>query len=193
MVDDAHGLGVMGGGRGTAFHFGCVDEVDLIMGTFSKSFASNGGFVAGAKEVIQWIQHFARSFIFSASLSPPNVATVLASLAVLQAEPWRVRRVNDVAARMRGELRSMDYDIGTSETPIVPIIIGDQFRAMQAWHTLRKAGVYVNVALPPAVPPQRSMLRTSYMATHTDEQLERVLAAFQSVRKNLQRGMPVHV
>jgi 8-amino-7-oxononanoate synthase len=193
MVDDAHALGVLGGGRGTAFHFGCVDEVDLVMGTFSKSFASNGGFVAGSKEVIQWIQHFARSFMFSASLSPPNVATVLASLAIVREEPWRVQRVNDVAARMREELRSLEYDIGTSETPIVPIIVGDQFRALQAWHTLRKAGVYVNVALPPAVPSQRSMLRTSYMATHTDEQLERVLGAFQNVRKKLQRRLTARV
>jgi 8-amino-7-oxononanoate synthase len=193
MVDDAHALGVLGGGRGTPFHFGCVGDVDLVMGTFSKSFASNGGFVAGSKEVIQWIQHFARSFMFSASLSPPNVATVLASLAIVRAEPWRVRRVNDVAERARAELRALEYDIGVSETPIVPVIVGDQFRAMQAWHTLRKAGVYVNVALPPAVASERPMPRTSYMATHTDEQLKRVVAAFKSVRRTLQRRVAIRV
>jgi 8-amino-7-oxononanoate synthase len=192
MVDDAHALGVLGGGRGTAFHFDCVDEVDLIMGTFSKSFASNGGFVAGAKEVIHWIKHFARSFVFSASLSPPNVATVRASIKIMNTEPWRVQRVNDIASRMRGELRSLGYELGASETPIVPIVIGEQFRVLQAWHTLRKAGVYVNVSIPPAVPSKGSMLRTSYMATHTDDHLERVLAAFQEVRKSLQRGVAVH-
>jgi 8-amino-7-oxononanoate synthase len=185
MVDEAHALGVLGGGRGTPFHHQCVEGVDLVMGTFSKSFASNGGFVAGSKDVIHWIQHFARSFMFSASLPPANVATVLTGLAIIQEEPDRVQRVNKISEMMRCHMRAMDYDIGASQTPIVPIIIGDQYRAMQAWHTLFKLGVYTNVALPPAVSPQRSLLRTSYMATHTDEHLERVLEAFKQARNKL--------
>ena len=182
MIDDAHGLGVLGGGRGTAFHFGCVDDVDLIMGTFSKAFASQGGFIAGRADVIQWIAHFARSFMFSAALSPANVATVSAALDVIQAEPERVQRVNDIAATMRAELAMMGYDTGGSQSPIVPIIIGNEFRALQAWSRLFKAGIYTNVALPPAVYSRRSLLRTSYMATHTDSQLERVLAEFREAR-----------
>jgi 8-amino-7-oxononanoate synthase len=187
MVDDAHALGVLGGGRGTPFHHRCVEGVDLIMGTFSKSFASNGGFVAGSKDVIHWIQHFARSFMFSASLPPANVATVLAGLAIIRQEPDRVRRVNEISEQMRQHMRAMDYDIGSSQTPIIPIIIGDQYRALQAWHTLLKLGVYTNVALPPAVSPQRSLVRTSYMATHTDGHLERVLTAFKLARNKLLR------
>ena len=175
MVDDAHGLGVLGGGRGTAFHFGCADDVDLIMGTFSKSFASQGGFIAGRADVIQWIQHFARPFMFSASLSPANIAAVSAALDVIEAEPERVRRVNEIAARMRAELRSIGYDTGNSQTPIVPINIGDPYRTLKVWRTLYRRGIYTNAALPPAVSPRHGLLRTSYMATHTDEQLGRVL------------------
>jgi 7-keto-8-aminopelargonate synthetase-like enzyme len=164
--------------------------VDLIMGTFSKSFASNGGFIAGPKDVIHWIQHFARSFMFSASLPPANAATVLAGLEVIAREPERVRRVNDIAASMRAELRALELDIGNSETPIVPIILGDQYRAMQAWHVLLKAGIYTNVALPPAVRARRSLLRTSYIATHTEEQLERVLEGFKKARSKLTHVAP---
>jgi 8-amino-7-oxononanoate synthase len=185
MVDDAHGLGVLGNGRGTSYHFDCTDGVDLIMGTFSKAFASQGGFIAGRADVIQWIEHFARSFMFSASLSPANVATVSAALDVIQAEPDRVRRVNDIADMMRAELRVMGYDTGNSQTPIVPIIIGDEFRALQAWHMLYKAGIYTNVVLPPAVYSRRSLLRTSYMATHTDAQMQKVLEGFRSARQLL--------
>lgn len=185
MVDDAHGIGVLGGGRGTAFHFNSADGVDLVMGTFSKALASQGGFVAGRADVIQWIEHFARSFMFSASLSPANVATVSAALDVIEAEPERVQRVNDIAATMRAELRMMDYNIGESQSPIVPIIIGEGFRALQAWKTLFKKGIYTNVALPPAVSPKRALLRTSYMATHTEEQMQRVLDGFREEREKL--------
>ena len=185
MVDDAHGIGVLGGGRGTAFHFDSADGVDLVMGTFSKALASQGGFIAGRADVIQWIEHFARSFMFSASLSPANVATVSAALDVIDAEPERVQRVNDIAATMRAELRMMDYNIGESQSPIVPIIIGDGFRALQAWKTLFKKGIYTNVALPPAVSPKRALLRTSYMATHTEEQMQRVLDGFREEREKL--------
>jgi 7-keto-8-aminopelargonate synthetase-like enzyme len=188
MVDDAHGIGVLGGGRGTAAELSCQDGVDVVVGTFSKSLASTGGFVAGRREVIHWIQHFGRSFMFSASLPPASTAAALAALAILREEPWRVERVNGIARTMRRELRLMGYDTGASETPIVPIVVGDDYRAMQAWHVLLGAGIYTNVAVPPAVRKGRSILRTSYMATHTDAHLERALAGFRQVRAKLQRG-----
>ena len=182
MVDDAHSLGVLGGGRGTGYHFGCQKDVDLVMGTFSKSLASVGGFIAGPKEAVHWIQMFARPFIFSASLPPSNVATVLACLDVLEQEPERVERVNKIGERMRTELRAMGYNIGETETPIIPIIIGDMMKTIQAWKVFYEAGIYTNVALPPAVPPELALLRTSYMATHTDGQIDRVLEVFHKVR-----------
>jgi 8-amino-7-oxononanoate synthase len=182
MVDDAHSLGVLGGGRGTGHHFGCQKDVDLVMGTFSKSLASVGGFIAGPKEAVHWIQMFARPFIFSASLPPSNVATVLACLDILEQEPERVERVNKIGERMRTELRAMGYNIGGTETPIIPIIIGDMMKTIQAWKVFYEAGIYTNVALPPAVPPELALLRTSYMATHTDEQIDRVLAVFRKVK-----------
>ncbi len=182
MVDDAHSLGVLGGGRGTGHHFGCQKDVDLVMGTFSKSLASVGGFIAGPKEAVPWIQMFARPFIFSASLPPSNVATVLACLDVLEQEPERVERVNKIGERMRNELRAMGYNIGETETPIIPIIIGDMMKTIEAWKVFYEAGIYTNVALPPAVPPELALLRTSYMATHTDEQIDRVLEVFRKVK-----------
>jgi len=186
MVDDAHSLGVLGGGHGTAQHFNCVKDVDLVMGTFSKSFASVGGFIAGPKEAIHWIQHFSRPFIFSASLPPANVATVLACLDVLEQEPERVERLSKVGERMRTELKAMGYDIGPSQTPIIPIVIGDPFSTIRAWKILFDAGIYTNVALPPAVPPNSAILRTSYMATHTDAHLDRILQTFKEVKEELQ-------
>lgn len=182
MSDDAHALGVLGGGRGTGWHFDMQKDVDLVMGTFSKSFASVGGFIAGPKEAVHFIQMFARPFMFSASLPPSNVATVLACLDVLEAEPDRVARVNTIAARVRTELRGMGYNIGESQTPIIPIVIGDMMKALQAWKVFFDAGIYTNVALPPSVPPEFSCLRTSYMATHTDEQVDRVLEVFRKVK-----------
>jgi 8-amino-7-oxononanoate synthase len=162
-----------------------VDDVDLIVGTFSKSFASIGGFVAGDETTIHWIQHLARSLIFSASLPAPNVAAALAALDVMEREPERVERVNAIADRMRRSLRSLGFDIGQSETPIIPIFIGDSLETMRAWRALFDAGVYVNVAIPPAVPPGKALLRTSYMATHTDEQMDRVLETFAMVGRSL--------
>jgi 8-amino-7-oxononanoate synthase len=188
FCDDAHSLGVLGGGKGTGFHFGLEKSVDLVMGTFSKSFASVGGFLAGRKDVISWIQVFSRPFIFSASLPPANVAAVLACLEIVQAEPERVERLLKNGDRMRTELRGMGYNIGPSETPIIPIVIGDQFNTLRAWKVLFEAGVYTNVVLPPAVPPEFSLLRTSYMATHTDEQLDRVLEIFKKVKSQLHLG-----
>jgi 8-amino-7-oxononanoate synthase len=182
MSDDAHAIGVIGGGRGTGHHFGIQKDVDLVMGTFSKSLASVGGFIAGPKEAVHFIQMFARPFMFSASLPPSNVATVLACLDVLEQEPERVERVNQVAARVRSELRAMGYNIGETETPIIPIIIGDIMKALEAWKIFFEAGIYTNVALPPSVPPNLTLLRTSYMATHTDEQIDRVLDVFRKVK-----------
>jgi 7-keto-8-aminopelargonate synthetase-like enzyme len=185
MVDDAHSVGVLGGGRGTAAHFGVTDQVDLTMGTFSKSFASLGGFIAGAADVIHYIQHTARSLIFSASMPPANVAAVLAALEVMQEEPERVARVNEIGERMRAGFREMGFNLGASETPIIPVIIGDDTRTFMAWKALYQAGVYTNPVISPAVPPELSLLRTSYMATHTDEQLDRVLATFAEVGREL--------
>jgi 8-amino-7-oxononanoate synthase len=182
MVDDAHSIGVLGGGHGTATHFHCVPGVDLVMGTFSKSLASVGGFIASRKEVVQWIQIFARPFIFSASLPPANVATVLACLDIIEQEPERVARVNAIGERVRKELRAMGYNIGDSQTPIIPIMIGDMMKTIQAWKILYDAGIYTNVALPPAVPPDMSLLRTSYMAIHTDAQIDRILETFKKVK-----------
>ena len=181
MVDDAHGIGVVGGGRGSAAHFGLTDDVDLIMGTFSKSLASIGGFVAGDEAVIEWIQHLARSLMFSASLPPSNVAAALAALEVLETEPERVARVNEASARMRDRYREIGYDVGRSETPIVPIFVGAAVDAMGLWKSVFDAGVYTNVAIPPAVPEGKSLLRTSYMATHTDEQLDEVVEVLAAV------------
>jgi 7-keto-8-aminopelargonate synthetase-like enzyme len=185
MVDDAHSIGVLGGGRGTAAHFGVTEDVDLIMGTFSKSFASIGGFIAGDEDVVHYIKHHARSLIFSASIPAPNAASVLAALEVMRNEPERIQRVNDIADFMRDEFRQLGFDIGNSETPVIPIIIGDDMKTLQTWKMLFNNGVFVNPVLSPATPPGRQLLRTSYMATHTDEQLEEVLEIFEEVGKAL--------
>ncbi len=185
LVDDAHAIGVIGRGRGTAAHFDLTDDVDLIVGTFSKSFASIGGFVTGDEATIDWIQHVARSLIFSASLPGPNVAAALAALKIIEREPQRVERVNAIARRMHQSLREMGFEIGDSETPIVPIFIGDSMAAIRAWRALFDAGVYANVAIPPAVPPGKALLRTSYMATHTEEQMDQVLDAFGRMGRQL--------
>jgi 8-amino-7-oxononanoate synthase len=183
LVDDAHAMGVLGGGRGTTAHFGINEGVDLIMGTFSKSFASMGGFIAGDDDVIHYIQHHARAFIFSAALTPPNVAAVLAALDVIMEEPERVERLNAIGERMRCAYKRMGFDIGPSQTPIIPIIIGEDFRTLLVWKRLYEEGVYTNVFLPPGVPVNQSLLRTSYMATHTDEQLDEVLDVMERVGK----------
>jgi 8-amino-7-oxononanoate synthase len=185
MVDDAHGIGVTGGGRGTAWHFGVTEGVDLIMGTFSKSFASLGGFIAGDEPVIHYIQHMARSFIFSASMPPANLAAVSAAIDVMLEEPERVQRLWDVSNRMRTELNRLGFNTGTSCTPIIPVIIGDDMKTLFTWKALFEAGVYTNAVIPPAVPPNHSLLRTSYMATHTDEQIDRVLELFEKVGKQM--------
>jgi 8-amino-7-oxononanoate synthase len=182
LVDEAHALGVLGKGRGTAVHFGCEEAVDLVVGTFSKSFASSGGFVAGPKEVMHWLQHYSRSFMFSAALPPANAATVLAVLDLIESEPQRVERVNQLAGVMRVELRSLGYDVRDSHGAIVPIVTGDQFRTVQLWRRLFSSGVYTNAVLPPAVPARNSALRTSLMATHTADQVARAVDGFRECR-----------
>jgi len=178
MVDDAHSLGVLGGGRGTAAHFGLTDKVDITMGTFSKSFASIGGVIAADRKVIDFIKHNGRALIFSASIPAASAATVLEALHIIQEEPERADRVMQIGEKMREGYRAMGFNVGASETPIVPIFIGDDKKTFAMWHALFDAGVYVNPVVPPAVPPEMSLLRTSYMATHTDEQLDRVLDIF---------------
>lgn len=185
MIDDAHGIGVTGQGRGTAAHFGLTDQVDLIMGTFSKSFASVGGFIAGSADAIHYIQHHARSLIFSAALPAPNAAAVLAALKIIETEPHRVQQVWENAGYMRDNLKAMGYDVGQSNTPIIPIYIRDEYRTVLTWRALIEEGVYTNPVLPPGVPPNSSLLRTSYMATHTRDQLDRALEAFKIVGERL--------
>ena len=185
MVDDAHSMGVFGGGRGTAAHFGLTDQVDLIMSTFSKSFASIGGFIAGDEGVIHYIKHHARSLIFSASISPANTAAALAALHVMQEEPERIQRVNQIGERMRGELKRLGFNIGQSVSPIIPIYIGDDLRTVFTWKVLFEQGVFVNPVLSPGVVEGQQLLRTSYMATHTDEQLDRALEIYERVGKQM--------
>lgn len=185
MVDDAHGMGVMGGGRGTACHMGVNDKTDIVMSTFSKSFASLGGFVAGDKDVIFYIKHFARSLIFSASMTPSNTAAALAALKVMRDEPERIARVNQIGEYMRKGYKSLGLNTGNSVTPIIPIIIGDDMLTFNTWRALFDAGVFVNPVISPAVPEGMALLRTSYMATHTDAQLDRVLEIFEKVGKEV--------
>lgn len=185
MVDDAHGMGVTGKGRGTSEEFGLTDRVDLIMSTFSKSFASLGGFIAGDDDVIHYIKHTARSLIFSASIPAANAAAALAALDIIRNEPERVQRVNEIAERVRTELRGMGFNVGESVTPIVPIIIGDDTKTFMSWKSLFGNGVFVNPVISPAVPQGLQLLRTSYMATHTDEQITRVLETYQKVGKEI--------
>lgn len=185
MVDDAHGMGVLGKGRGTAAHWGMTDQIDLVMSTFSKSFASLGGFIAGNHDVVHYIKHHARSLIFSASIPASNAASALAALQVMREEPERIERVNEIGRRMRAGYQSLGFDIGKSETPVVPIIIGDDMKTFLFWKSLFENGVFVNPVISPAVSPGHQLLRTSYMATHTDDQLDRVLEIFGRVGKDL--------
>ncbi len=186
MVDDAHSIGVLGrNGRGTANYFNVEDETDLIMGTFSKSFGSLGGFVAGSKDTIFYIKHNARSFIFSASMSPANVGAALASLEIMKNEPERIEHLWKIANRMRKGLKSLGFDVGTSNTPIIPVYIRDRMKTVFMWKALFDLGVYCNPVLPPGVPPTESLLRTSYIATHTEEQIDRALEIFEKAGRKV--------
>lgn len=184
FVDDAHAIGVLGKtGAGTAEHFGLTDKVDLVMGTFSKSFASLGGFVAGDAKVLDFIKHNARALIFSASIPPSNAAAVLAALDICESEPERREAVCRNAARMRQEFKNLGFNIGNSQTPIVPIVVGDDIEAFTFWKAMFDNGVFTNPVVSPAVPPGQSMIRTSYMATHTEDQLNKVIEVIARVGK----------
>lgn len=188
LVDDAHGVGVMGAtGAGTAEHFGLTDEVDLTMGTFSKSFASLGGFVAGDAKIIDFIKHNARSLIFSASIPPSNAAAVLACLDIIEAEPERLERVRAHGKKMKAEFERLGFNCGDSSSPIVPIVVGDDMESFCFWKALFDNGVFTNPVVSPAVPPGQAMIRTSYTATHTDEQLEQVVEVMAKVGR--ERGL----
>lgn len=185
MVDDAHGLGVMGEhGRGTAEYFGLEDEVDIIMGTFSKSLASLGGYVASKEDVIHYIKHNSRPFIFSASIPPANAAAAMEAINILESEPERIKKLWENAEFMKEGFKAMGLSVGGTKTPIVPIIVGDDYKAFKMTMELLDAGVYVNPAVSPAVEKGCALLRTSYTPTHTKEQLEFALDAFEKVVKN---------
>ena len=182
MLDDAHAIGAIGPqGRGSAAHFGLLDSADLITGTFSKSFASLGGFCVGDHDVIEYIRHRASAHIFSASMPPANVATVLKCLEILQNEPWRIKRLWEISSYMREGFRDLGFDVWTSQTPIIPVVIGDMMTCFQFWNDLLEEGVFVNAVVPPAVPQGQALMRTSYMATHSDEELDFILGAFERV------------
>ena len=185
MVDDAHALGVLGErGRGTAEYFGLEDEVDIIMGTFSKSLASLGGYMAASEEVVTYVKHNSRPFIFSASIPPANAAAALAALNVLKEEPERVKRLNEIADYMRKLLRERNIPLKESQTPIIPVMAYDDIRTFVICRELLKEGVYVNPVISPAVPQGQSMIRTSYTATHTREQMEEAAEKFVKVFAN---------
>jgi 7-keto-8-aminopelargonate synthetase-like enzyme len=173
MVDEAHGIGVFGrNGRGVCDHFGVTKDVDLIMGTFSKSFASLGGFMAASKEIIEYVKHTSRPFIFSASITPASVACARKSLELLKAEPERVQNLQEISAYMRKMLKDYGIKIIDAETPIIPIYTYEDERTFIACKMLLERGVYVNPVISPATPVGQSLLRTSYTATHTKEQME---------------------
>jgi 8-amino-7-oxononanoate synthase len=184
LIDDAHSLGILGDtGAGTAQHFGLTDEVDLITGTFSKSLASIGGFVAGDEIVIDFLRNQARALMFSASMPPSAVATVIEAVRIIRAEPERRERLWENTNRMMRDLRGLGFDLGDTETPVVPILVGDMTTTFKLWRALFDAGVFTNPVVPPAVPEGEGRIRTSYMATHTDEQLDFVLEVMERVGK----------
>ena len=186
MIDDAHAVGVIGkGGRGTVSEFGLEDKVDLTMGTFSKTFASLGGFVAGPERVINFIKHFSPALIFSASPTPASVAAAIAALDILEKEPERVTKLIDNANYMRKGLRKKGFNVIDNRTAIVPVLVGDDNLALQMWKMLYDNGVFVNVFVPPGVPEGRQMMRTSYMATHKKEHLDEILDTFGKAGKKL--------
>jgi len=185
-LDDAHSIGVLGpNGEGTAAHFGLTDEVDLIAGTFSKSLASIGGFVAGSENVIHFLRHHSRPLIFTASLPPSNTAGVLAALEVMRREPDRRTRLWANTHRLQEGMRSLGYNIGESETPILPVLIGPMETTFIFWRKLFDAGVFTNPVMPPAVPASQCRLRTSLMATHTFDQIDFCLDQFSRIGREL--------
>lgn len=186
MIDDAHSVGVIGvGGRGTGSHFGLMDKIDMTMGTFSKTFASLGGFVAGAERVLNYVKHHAPALIFSASPTPASVAAAMAALEILQEEPWRVEKLVSNADYMREGFTKLGFTIIEGQTGIVPVIIGDDERTFIFWRKLFDAGVFTNAFISPGVPVGMAMLRTSYMSSHEKEHLDRILELFGEIGKEL--------
>jgi 8-amino-7-oxononanoate synthase len=186
FIDDAHGLGVIGPlGRGTAHSFGLSDQVDLMGGTFSKSLASIGGWLVGDAKVIDYVKHFAVSFMFAASAAPASVAAAIAALDLMSGEEsWRIAKVMENATYMRDGLKSLGFDVGHSQTSVIPVYVRQDLRTIMMWkELLEEHGVYTNPFISPGVPPKQARLRTSYMATHTREHLDRGLDAFQKVGK----------
>jgi 8-amino-7-oxononanoate synthase len=182
IVDDAHGLGTMGPtGRGTAEHFGVSDDVDVITGTFSKSFASLGGVVAGPEAVINYVKHHGRSIIYSASIPPGSLGAAMAALDIMENDPEPRERLHANVARMRSGLQELGYRVGTAPTPVLPIYIGEELRMLPFWRMLFDEGIYTNAVIPPAVAPDATLVRTSFMASHTPEQIDRALDVFEKV------------
>jgi 8-amino-7-oxononanoate synthase len=185
-VDDAHGVGVIGKtGRGVLEHFDVFEDVDLVTCTFSKSFASLGGFVAGDEDAIDYIKHHSRPLIFSASIPPANIAAALKSLEIIETEPDLIEGLQRKSERMRNDLVSLGFDTGESETPIIPILLGDDTKTFRLWKALFDAGVYTNAVVSPAVPPESSLLRTSIMASHCQEDLDVVLDVFEKTGRRM--------
>lgn len=186
LIDDAHAVGVIGkGGRGTASHYGLEKETDMTMGTFSKTFASLGGFVVGDRVVINYLKHQAPALIFSASPTPSSVAAAIAALDILEKEPQLIDKLMYNARKMRTGLAKMGYRVSEHDSAVVPVIIGDTEKVLMMWKGLFEAGVFVNAFIRPGVPPGMEMLRTSYMATHEDHHLDKILEIFCSVGKKL--------
>ena len=186
MIDDAHSVGVIGaGGRGTASHFNLVNEVDITMGTFSKTFASLGGFIACSERVTNYVKHHAAALIFSASPTPASVAAAMAALEILEEEPWRVDNLRKNSDKMRAGFKNMGFNIIEGLSAIVPVIIGDDQPTFVFWRKLYDAGVFTNAFISPGVPPGMAMLRTSYMSTHEDEHLDKILELFGEIGKEL--------
>jgi 8-amino-7-oxononanoate synthase len=187
LIDDAHATGVIGkGGRGTASHFDLEKEVDLTMGTFSKTFSSLGGFVVGDRPVVNYLKHHAPALIFSASPTPAAVAAALMALDILEKEPYRIGKLIANAEKMRRGLKEMGFNVVPAQTAIVPVIIGDDMKTFIFWRELFEAGVFVNAFVSPGVPPGMAMLRTSFMASHEDYHLNRILEVFRTVGRKLE-------
>lgn len=186
MVDEAHAIGVLHKtGGGTAMYHNVTDHTDLIMGTFSKSLASVGGFIAANAKVIDYLKHHARSLIFSASLPPASAGSVLAAIKVMEEEPERIENLWKITKYMAENFKNMGFDIGVSNTPIIPIHVGEMMNAFRMWKELGEEGVFINPVVPPAVPPTDTLIRTSFMATHTKDQLDMALEKFRKIGKKL--------
>jgi 8-amino-7-oxononanoate synthase len=187
MVDDAHSIGVLGeNGSGTASHFGLTNKVDLIMGTFSKSLASIGGFIATDNDTVNFLKHNSRALIFSASLPPASAATVLAAIDIMKSEPERKEHLWDMTRYMIKSLKQLGFDLGSCETPIIPVYIRDDMKALQLTKSLLEAGVFVNPVISPAVSKEESLIRLSLMATHTKEQVNIAIDKIHKVYKQIE-------